>query len=66
MRRAALPLLGSTQFLLGALAPSLAGLGGRGTALPMAASVLGLALASAGCFLLLCSPWRPGPDPLAR
>ncbi|MER6133722.1 multidrug effflux MFS transporter [Streptomyces sp. NPDC001815] len=59
-------LLGTTQFLMGALAPALAGLGDRSTALPMAASVLGLALAAAGCFLALCRPWRSAPDPLAR
>lgn len=43
-----------------------AGLGGRTTALPMAASVLGLARAAACCFLALCRPWRPGADPLAQ
>ncbi|MER6564062.1 MFS transporter, partial [Streptomyces sp. NPDC001027] len=59
-------LLGTAQFLLGALAPALAGLGGRSTALPMAASVLGLALVAAGCFLALCRPWQAAPDPLAR
>lgn len=59
-------LLGTTQFLMGAVAPALAGLGGQGTALPMALSVLGLALAAAGCFLVLCRPWRPAADPLAR
>ncbi|WNM32574.1 multidrug effflux MFS transporter [Streptomyces sp. Li-HN-5-11] len=59
-------LLGTTQFLMGALAPALAGLGGRSTALPMALSVLSLALAAAGCFLALCRPWRSTPDPLAQ
>nr|WP_234388054.1 multidrug effflux MFS transporter [Streptomyces tibetensis] len=59
-------LLGTTQFLMGALAPALAGLGGRNTALPMAASVLGLALAAAACFPALCRPWRATPDPLAQ
>ncbi|PIM72697.1 MFS transporter [Streptomyces sp. JV178] len=59
-------LLGTTQFLMGSLAPALAGLGGQGTALPMAVSVLGLALAATGCFLVLCRPGRPTPDPLAR
>ncbi|MFF9042076.1 multidrug effflux MFS transporter [Streptomyces sp. NPDC014892] len=59
-------LLGTTQFLMGALAPALAGLGGQDTALPMALSVLGLALAATGCFLLLCRPEHPAPDPLAR
>ncbi|MER5582358.1 hypothetical protein ACIRPJ_21365 [Streptomyces asoensis] len=58
-------LVGTTQFLMGALAPALAGLGGQSTALPMAMSVLGLAMAAAGCFLALCRPWRPGSDPLA-
>ncbi|MDX3113350.1 multidrug effflux MFS transporter [Streptomyces scabiei] len=59
-------LLGTAQFLMGALAPALAGLGGQSTALPMAMSVLGLGLAAAGCFLTLCRPWQAGPDPLAR
>ncbi|MFF0018512.1 hypothetical protein [Streptomyces sp. NPDC005374] len=59
-------LLGATQFLMGAVAPALAGLGGQGTALPMALSVLGLAPAAAGCFLALCRPWRPSADPLAQ
>ncbi|WP_234441209.1 multidrug effflux MFS transporter [Streptomyces scabiei] len=59
-------LLGTTQFLMGALAPALTGLGGQGTALPMALTVLALALAAAGTFLILCRPWRPTPDPLAQ
>ncbi|WP_086754932.1 multidrug effflux MFS transporter, partial [Streptomyces griseiscabiei] len=58
-------LLGATQFLMGSLAPVPTGLGGRSTALPMAASVLGLALAAAIAFLTLCRPWHPAPDPLA-
>ncbi|WP_216591848.1 multidrug effflux MFS transporter [Streptomyces brasiliscabiei] len=58
-------LLGTTQFLMGSLAPALTGLGGRSTALPMAASVLGLALAAAIAFLTFCHPWHPAPDPLA-
>ncbi|MFF1724134.1 multidrug effflux MFS transporter [Streptomyces sviceus] len=57
-------LLGTTQFLMGALAPALAGLGRQGTALPMATSVFGLALAASGCFLALCRPWRSTADPL--
>ncbi|AZP15128.1 Bcr/CflA family efflux MFS transporter [Streptomyces aquilus] len=59
-------LLGTTQFLMGALAPALAGLGDQGTALPMALSVLGLALAATVCFLALCRPSRPTRDPLAQ
>ncbi|MGW2521721.1 multidrug effflux MFS transporter [Streptomyces sp. NPDC001617] len=57
-------LLGTTQFLMGALAPALAGLDGESTALPMAWSVLSLAMAAAGCFLALCRPWRSTADPL--
>jgi DHA1 family bicyclomycin/chloramphenicol resistance-like MFS transporter len=59
-------LLGTAQFLMGAFAPALTGLGGQATALPMAASVLGFALAAAGCFLVLCRPWQSAPDPLAQ
>ncbi|MGQ4389595.1 multidrug effflux MFS transporter [Streptomyces sp. SAS_270] len=58
-------LLGTTQFLMGALAPALVGLGGQGTGLPMAVSVLAFALAAAVCFLAFCHPWHPAPDPLA-
>ncbi|CAM5642768.1 MFS transporter [Streptomyces purpurascens] len=46
-------LVGTTQFLMGALAPALTGLGGQRTALAMATSVLGLALAATGCWILL-------------
>lgn len=59
-------LLGTTQFLMGALAPALTGLGGDDTALPMSLSVLGLALSAVVCFVLLCRPWRPAPDPLGQ
>ncbi|MFM9589348.1 multidrug effflux MFS transporter [Streptomyces scabiei] len=58
-------LLGTTQFLMGAVAPALAGLGGRDTALPMALSVLALALTATLTFLVICRPWRRTPDPLA-
>ena len=59
-------LLGTTQFLVGALAPARAGLGDQSTAVPTAVGVLGLAPAAAGCFLVLCRPWLSTPDPLAR
>ena len=53
------------QFLLGSLAPALAGLGDQSTALPMAATVLALAVAAAICYAALARPWRRVPDPLA-
>ncbi|WP_234385467.1 multidrug effflux MFS transporter [Streptomyces scabiei] len=59
-------LLGTTQFLMGAVAPALTGLGDQGTALPMALSVLALALTATLTFLVICRPWLPTPDPLAR
>lgn len=58
--------MGTTQFLMGALAPALTGLGGQSTALAMAVSVLGLALAATGCFLALCRPWKSASDPLTQ
>ncbi|MFE2424133.1 hypothetical protein [Streptomyces hokutonensis] len=58
-------MLGTPQFLVGALPPALAGLGGQTIALPMAMAVLSLAVAASRCFLALCRPWQAGPDPLA-
>ncbi|MCX4748817.1 multidrug effflux MFS transporter [Kitasatospora sp. NBC_01287] len=57
-------LLGTVQFLTGALAPALVGLGGHDSALPMAVVILGMALAALASFVLLARPWRPAPDPL--
>ncbi|MFE9427626.1 multidrug effflux MFS transporter [Kitasatospora sp. NPDC006697] len=57
-------LVGSVQFLTGALAPALVGLGGHGSALPMAVVVLGFALAALLAFVLLARPWQAVPDPL--
>ncbi|MGK5730465.1 multidrug effflux MFS transporter [Streptomyces sp. URMC 124] len=51
-------LLGTSTFLLGALASPLVGIAGEGTAVPMAAVQLGCALAAAACFLGLCRPWQ--------
>ncbi|MFF4031316.1 multidrug effflux MFS transporter [Streptomyces sviceus] len=57
-------LLGTTRFLMGALArPWLVSVA-RAHPLTMATSVLGLALAASGCFLALCRPWRSTADPL--
>jgi DHA1 family bicyclomycin/chloramphenicol resistance-like MFS transporter len=58
-------LLGTVQFTTGSLSPALAGLGGGDTALPMAATMLGMAVTATVAFLLLCRPWRPAPDPLS-
>ncbi|RKN75517.1 Bcr/CflA family efflux MFS transporter [Streptomyces klenkii] len=51
-------LLGTSTFLLGALASPLVGIAGEGTAVPMATVQLVCALASAACFLGLCRPWQ--------
>ncbi|MEU1674851.1 multidrug effflux MFS transporter [Streptomyces roseifaciens] len=51
-------LLGTSTFLLGALASPLVGIAGEGTAVPMAVVQLVCALAAAACFLGLCRPWQ--------
>ncbi|GAA0487133.1 multidrug effflux MFS transporter [Streptomyces sp. NPDC046215] len=51
-------LLGTSTFLLGAVASPLVGIAGEATAVPMAVVQLGCALAAAGCFLGLCRPWQ--------
>ncbi|MFF7727753.1 multidrug effflux MFS transporter [Streptomyces sp. NPDC008001] len=51
-------LLGTSTFLLGALASPLVGIAGEGTAVPMATVQLVCALAAAACFLGLCRPWQ--------
>ncbi|WP_157876048.1 MFS transporter, partial [Streptacidiphilus griseoplanus] len=58
-------LLGTVQFTVGAASPALAGLGSGGSALPMAATMLGMALLAAVAFLSFCRPWRPSADPLS-
>lgn len=57
-------LLGTVQFLTGAIAPALVGLGGHDSALPMAVVILGMALAALASFTLLARPWQAVPDPL--
>ncbi|MCS0638954.1 multidrug effflux MFS transporter [Streptomyces sp. LP05-1] len=52
-------LLGTTSFLVGAVASPLVGVAGEGTAVPMAVVQLVCALAALGCFLGLCRPGRP-------
>ncbi|MFF8956838.1 multidrug effflux MFS transporter [Streptomyces sp. NPDC014894] len=51
-------LLGTSSFLIGAVASPLVGVAGEDTAVPMAVVQLVCALAAIGCFLGLCRPWR--------
>ncbi|MCX4525623.1 MULTISPECIES: Bcr/CflA family multidrug efflux MFS transporter [unclassified Streptomyces] len=51
-------LLGTSSFLVGAIATPLVGIAGEGTAVPMAVVQVVCALVSAGCFLGMCRPWR--------
>ncbi len=51
-------LLGTSQFLVGAIASPLVGIAGEHTAVPMALVQLGALIVAAGCFLGLCRPWR--------
>ncbi|MEU1377565.1 multidrug effflux MFS transporter [Streptomyces triculaminicus] len=55
-------LLGTSTFLLGAVASPLVGIAGEGTAVPMAAVQLACALAALACFAGLCRPWRKRPE----
>ncbi|MGW0564380.1 multidrug effflux MFS transporter [Streptomyces sp. NPDC003016] len=51
-------LLGTSSFLIGAIASPLVGIAGEATAVPMAVVQLTCALASLMCFAALCRPWR--------
>ncbi|MER7521265.1 multidrug effflux MFS transporter [Streptomyces sp. NPDC126499] len=51
-------LLGTSSFLIGAVASPLVGIAGESTAVPMAVVQLVCALAALACFLLMCRPWR--------
>ncbi|MFI8965084.1 multidrug effflux MFS transporter [Streptomyces sp. NPDC053493] len=51
-------LLGTSSFLVGAVASPLVGIAGERTAVPMALVQLTCALAALTCFLLMCRPWR--------
>ena len=51
-------LLGTSSFLVGAIASPIVGIAGERTAVPMAAVQLVCAVAAAGCFLGLCRPWQ--------
>ncbi|MGW3114104.1 multidrug effflux MFS transporter [Streptomyces sp. NPDC001091] len=56
-------LLGTTSFLIGAVASPLVGIAGEGTAVPMAVVQLAAALVAGGCFMGLCRPWKAGAGP---
>ncbi|MCG0285915.1 multidrug effflux MFS transporter [Streptomyces sp. PSAA01] len=51
-------LLGTSTFLLGAVASPLVGIAGETTAVPMAVVQLVSALAAIACFVGLCRPWQ--------
>ncbi|MFF1353025.1 multidrug effflux MFS transporter [Streptomyces sp. NPDC058297] len=56
-------LLGTSSFLVGAIASPLVGIAGEDTAVPMAVVQLACALAAVACFLGLCRPWQRGTEP---
>ncbi|MEC4017809.1 multidrug effflux MFS transporter [Streptomyces sp. H27-D2] len=51
-------LLGTSSFLVGAIASPLVGIAGEHTAVPMAVVQLVCAVAAVGCFMGLCRPWQ--------
>ncbi|MFD3721308.1 Bcr/CflA family multidrug efflux MFS transporter [Streptomyces sp. NPDC058674] len=51
-------LLGTSSFLVGAIASPLVGIAGEDTAVPMAVVQLACSLLSVGCFLGMCRPWQ--------
>ncbi|MFC9754978.1 multidrug effflux MFS transporter [Streptomyces sp. NPDC056921] len=51
-------LLGTSSFLIGAIASPLVGIAGEDTAVPMAVVQLVCAVGAMACFLGLCRPWR--------
>ncbi|WP_328762587.1 MULTISPECIES: multidrug effflux MFS transporter [unclassified Streptomyces] len=51
-------LLGTSSFLVGAIASPLVGIAGEGTAVPMAVVQLVCSLLAVGCFTAMCRPWQ--------
>ncbi|MFI2435711.1 multidrug effflux MFS transporter [Streptomyces sp. NPDC018693] len=51
-------LLGTSSYLIGAIASPLVGVAGERTAVPMAVVQLVASLVAVGCFVALCRPWR--------
>jgi len=56
-------LLGTSSFLIGAVASPLVGVAGEHTAVPMAIVQLAGALVAVACFVGLCRPWRARTGP---
>ncbi|MEU5434799.1 multidrug effflux MFS transporter [Streptomyces sp. NPDC020719] len=59
-------LLGTSSFLIGAVASPLVGIAGEATAVPMAVVQLASGVAALLCFLLLCRPWRRAAEAAPR
>ncbi|GAB2593701.1 multidrug effflux MFS transporter [Streptomyces capparidis] len=55
-------LLGTTQFVVGALTPPLVGVAGEDTAMPMVVVIAASAAVSIVLFLVLCRPWRAAQE----
>ncbi len=51
-------LLGTSSFLIGAVASPLVGIAGEDTAVPMAVVQLAAVLVAVACFVALCRPWK--------
>ncbi|MEU9338949.1 multidrug effflux MFS transporter [Streptomyces sp. NPDC048290] len=58
-------LLGTSSFLIGAIASPLVGVAGEHTAVPMAVVQLAAALMAAACFAGMCRPWSGRTAPAA-
>ncbi|MGP4011499.1 multidrug effflux MFS transporter [Streptomyces sp. 4N124] len=55
-------LLGTSSFLIGAIASPLVGVAGEDTAVPMAVVQLAAALVAMACFVGMCRPWNTRTD----
>ena len=56
-------LLGTSSFLIGAVASPLVGIAGEHTAVPMAVVQLAAALVATACFVGMCRPWNTRTTP---
>ncbi|MER6333697.1 multidrug effflux MFS transporter [Streptomyces sp. NPDC001034] len=59
-------LLGTSSFLVGAVASPLVGIAGEHTAVPMAVVQLAAALVAGACFVGMCRPWNTRENTRAR